>query len=96
MPKLKNNFSCPECNSTIKAWADLDAQVTFEISKNGKLVKRIIENVLQSDGCCGVECSKCSWAVHREEMDDDSPFLQCANEAIRQQMGILFLTSKRV
>ncbi|WP_018694323.1 hypothetical protein [Algicola sagamiensis] len=96
MPKLKNNFSCPDCGSTVKAWADLDAQVTFEISKSGKLVKRIIENVQQSDGRCGVECSKCSWAVYGEDMDDDSPFAKFVGEALGQQADIQFLTAKRV
>lgn len=38
----KSGFECPECGSAIKAWADVDAQMSFVTSKSGKLTKQIV------------------------------------------------------
>lgn len=88
MAKRKSNRACPECGSAVRAWADIDARLSFEISSSGKLVKRSIKNTYQSDGRAGVECSLCSWSQHIDDMAVDSPFLPCAEAALERQAEI--------
>ncbi|HGF9504278.1 TPA: hypothetical protein ACJEU7_001474 [Acinetobacter baumannii] len=52
-------YVCPECGADVVAWADIDAQITYNVTDSGKLEELKIENALQSDGRCGVQCSKC-------------------------------------
>lgn len=89
-------YGCPKCDSPVKAWADLDATVNFEISKSGKLIKQKITNNYQSDGRCGVECSECDWNVHREDMTvENNHFKKLADDAMTKQSSIDNLSVKR-
>lgn len=91
MPKFK--YICPECGSSIVAWADLDAEVTFNVNKSGELTSEKIENVFQSDARCGVQCSDCDW--ESDDISDESdPFFQIANEALKRQQEIKLLSVK--
>lgn len=90
------NYGCPECGSPVQAWADLDATVRFAISKSGKLIKQTITNNYQSDGRCGVECSECDWAVHKEDMTaEHSHFEKLATDVLTRQGAIDNLSTKR-
>lgn len=91
----KSEFQCPECGSAIKAWADIDAQMSFVISKTGKLTKQVIENSFQSDGRCGVECTECDWNLHSGDMKVDHPLQSLALEALDRQSMIDEFTIKR-
>ncbi|HBN6882400.1 TPA: hypothetical protein L3310_002623 [Vibrio cholerae] len=91
----KSNYVCPECGSPIKAWADLDAQVSFVISKAGKLTKRVITNNYQSDGRCGVNCTECDWELHVDDLDSNSPLKTAALDALERQSMIDELSAKR-
>lgn len=91
----QSKYACPKCGSSIKAIADIDAQISFEISKSGKLTKRLIKNSFQTDGRCGVECSKCDWKLHAHDMSVDSEFLDIADSALAQQAQIYELSPKR-
>ncbi len=91
----KSVFECPECGSAIKAWADVDAQMSFVISKSGKLTKQIIQNNFQSDSRCGVECTECDWRLYSEDMEGNHPFQSLALEALERQSMIDEFSSKR-
>lgn len=87
-------YACPECGSNIVAWADLDAQVSFDVTANGNFVNEKIENVFQSDGRCGVHCSNCEWEMP-DNLDDEHPFVKLANQALKQQREIELLSAKQ-
>lgn len=91
----QSRYECPECGNPIKAWADLDAQVSFVISKAGKLTKRVIKNNYQSDGRCGVECTECDWNLHSDDMEVDHPLQALASKALDLQSLIGELSAKR-
>lgn len=91
----KNEYKCPKCGAPVKAWADLDAQVTFTVTATGKLTKPVITNSYQSDGRCGIDCTKCGWREHHSDMSDDSPFADLATSALEAQEAIEFLSAKR-
>lgn len=91
----KNDFTCPECGSNINAWADIDATAKFDVKKNGELKPPTISNSIQSDGRCGVECKECDWEAHGHDLDEESPLFRLANEALKQQSEINFLSPKR-
>ncbi|WP_240224624.1 hypothetical protein [Rheinheimera hassiensis] len=91
----QNEFKCPKCGSPVKAWADLDAQVTFTVTASGKLTKPVIANSYQTDGRCGVDCSACDWSLHHSDMQEDSIFESIANSALAAQDSIEFLSAKR-
>lgn len=88
---------CPECKSEIEAWADLDAEVSFRVSKTGKLIKRVITNTFQTDGKSGVRCTNCAWSLHGKDMDEvtHGHFLTLAEKALEQQENIIELSVKR-
>ncbi|MCI2286099.1 hypothetical protein L3081_25080 [Colwellia sp. MSW7] len=89
-------YGCPQCGSPVNAWADLDATVNFVISKSGKLIKQTITNNYQSDGRCGVECSECDWAVHREDIKaPHAHFKKLADDAMTRQGTMANLSVKR-
>ena len=88
-----SKYVCPECSSSIVAWADLDAQITFKVSKNGNLTNKKIENTFQSDSRCGVYCSECDWKLD-ELSAEDEPFFELACEALEQQTQIKLLSAK--
>ncbi|MGX8948490.1 hypothetical protein [Providencia stuartii] len=93
---MDNKYKCPECGSAIRAWADLDSTLTFEINKNGKLVKRQIKNSWQTDGRCGVECTKCDWILYADSNYSEYPhFEDLALEALGAQSEIHLLTIKK-
>ncbi|MDX7853099.1 hypothetical protein ACTG2K_22850 [Aeromonas caviae] len=91
----KIEYKCPECGSPINAWADLDATVKFSVSSAGKLTKKVISNNYQSDGRCGVECTKCDWVFHGQDIPDDDPLHDLANAALDAQESIHVLAAKR-
>lgn len=82
-------YTCPKCGSSVKAWADLDAKVTFDVSSGGKLTKQVISNNYQSDGRCGVKCSKCDWT------DEEGLFSSLEDTALSKQASIDYLAAKR-
>lgn len=84
----KNTFKCPECNSNVTAWADIDAMVTFEVSKNGKLIRKSIENWYQTDGRAGIECTNCSWELTGGDLVEYPHFESLADEALEYQHNI--------
>lgn len=92
----KDDFKCPDCGSPIYAWADLDATLKLQVSSTGKLSKQTIQNNLQSDGRCGVECTECDWEMHGHDIPDGSPLEGLAQAALDAQERIDFLTEKRV
>ncbi|TVO81458.1 hypothetical protein AYI81_21185 [Shewanella algae] len=85
-------YECPVCGSPIKAWADLEAKISFSVSKSGKLTKQFISNTYQTDGRRGVECSNCNWSQHVDDLDVDSPFVELANTALKRQEQIDWLS----
>lgn len=91
----KDDFKCPVCGSPVKAWADLDAQVTFTVTATGKLTRPVIQNSYQTDGRCGVDCSECDWRLHGSDMEEGSPFSALADSALEAQDSIQFLSAKR-
>lgn len=90
-----SKYSCPECGAKVTVWADIDAVIEFDIAKSGKLTKQRIENSNQSDGRCGVKCSECGWSLDLDDMDEKSPFLTPAEEALDKQQKIKSLSAKR-
>lgn len=96
MTKSKNDFKCPECGSAVKAWADLDAQITFSVTSSGKLIKPVITNSQQSDGRCGVGCISCKWRLFHDDMQGFGEFEVLAESALAAQESIDFLTAKRI
>lgn len=93
-PMSNSKYVCPECGSSIVAWADLDAQIIFKVNESGNLINQRIENLFQSDGRCGVQCSKCDWKID-DISEGDDPFFELANEALKQQEVIKSLSAKR-
>jgi len=69
---MKQKIECPECNSQLKVWIDIDADISFQVSRSGKLSKRVVQDNLQSDGRCGLECLECDWKVYGRDCEDDS------------------------
>lgn len=69
-PPCKN--ACPECQGPLAVWADVDAELTFSLSKSGKLKKRALTNNAQSDGRCGLKCQSCSWVIYGDDVEDES------------------------
>ena len=95
MSKENKNFKCPECGGDISVWADLDAKVTFKVSSKGKLVRRGIENVFQTDGRSGAECTVCDWEITHLDNISEYPHLESlADEALAYQHQVRFLTIK--
>lgn len=64
-------IECPKCGSKLRVWLDLDASVSFEVSKVGNLSKRSINAEENGDCRCGVECTSCSFKRHNHDEDSD-------------------------
>lgn len=94
--KKQSEYECPRCSSSIIAVADIDAQISFKISKSGKLTKPRISNSFQTDGRCGVRCSECDWSLHAHDMDEGNVLLGIAGSALEQQDQIKELSAKRI
>lgn len=84
---MKRKIECPECQGPLKVWIDIDASLHFNVSTTGKLSKRVIQDDLQSDGRCGLECQECSWQVHGDDVDDDA-LLKVIQNADEQWQGL--------
>lgn len=69
---MKQKIECPECKSQLKVWIDIDADISFQVSRSGKLSKREVQDNLQSDGRCGLECVECDWEVYGNDCEDDA------------------------
>ncbi len=92
---MANKFNCPKCGSAVNAWADLDTTLTFQINKNGKLVKRVIKNANQTDGRCGVECTECDWTLYGDSDYSEYPhFEELALQALAHEEEIETLSVK--
>lgn len=92
-----SKYLCPECNSPIIAWADLDAEMSFKVNSNGTLTRNTITNSYQSDGRSGVRCSKCDWDLHGNDMTEEDSHLQVlATQAYENQKKIELLAPKIV
>lgn len=92
---MTNKYKCPECDSNIRAWADLDATVTFKITKSGCLTKLKIKNANQTDGRCGVECTECDWTLYGDSDYSEYPhFEKLACQALGKQEEIETLSIK--
>ncbi|HCL3557710.1 TPA: hypothetical protein N2A72_006531, partial [Pseudomonas aeruginosa] len=68
---MKQKIECPECSSQLKVWIDIDADISFHVSRAGKLSKRAVQDNMQSDGRCGLQCLECDWKVHGMDCEDD-------------------------
>lgn len=90
-------FKCPKCGGDLLAWADLDAMITFKVKKDGGLTKGQIKNTHQTDGRCGVNCTKCDWEIsHLDEVGQKNTHLeQLANEALELQHQISLLSVRK-
>lgn len=83
-------FCCPECGGQLKAWADLDAEVSWLVTPSGGLQKRVIRNTYQSDGRSGIECSQCDWEFDGDE-SVSKKLAKLAEKACDKQCEIDFL-----
>lgn len=70
--KAPNKYACPECQGPLTVWADVDAELTFSLSKTGKLKRQGLTNNAQSDGRCGIKCQSCNWRIHGNDVEDES------------------------
>lgn len=75
MSQNKSNI-CPNCGGKLKAWADLDTQMNFDIGAKGALKLTEITNNLQSDGRAGIDCQKCDWKVHYQDLNGQETFFE--------------------
>ena len=89
------NYLCPTCNSPLRVWADLDAELSLEVKPNGRLVKQKIRNIVQSDGRGGVDCTECDWERNVNEMELDDKFVPLVEDALERQQSIDMLAAKR-
>lgn len=64
MRKGKPSVECPECRGQLKVWVDVDASVSFSVSRTGRLTHREIQNNHQGDGRCGLKCQQCTWSIY--------------------------------
>ncbi|MPQ71509.1 hypothetical protein [Pseudomonas sp. MWU12-2323] len=82
---MKQKIECPECNSPLKVWIDIDAEISFHVSSTGKLNKREVQDNQQSDGRCGLECLECDWKVYGQDCKDDAMLkvIEAADEKYR-------------
>ncbi|HBN9693171.1 TPA: hypothetical protein VDV13_003578 [Pseudomonas aeruginosa] len=67
---MSQKIQCPECQGPLKVWLEIDATLSFAVSSSGKLNKRSIEDNMESDGRCGLECQGCDWKVHGADVED--------------------------
>lgn len=89
--KEKTDYNCPKCKSTVTVWADLDAELSFEVSKEGKPKRRVIKNSRQSDARAGVRCTQCSWSMYADDISQGDQFLPLIDKALAKQDAISFL-----
>ncbi|KJC15026.1 hypothetical protein [Pseudomonas aeruginosa] len=82
---MKHKIECPECSSLLKVWIDIDADISFHVSRTGKLSKREVQDNMQSDGRCGLQCLECDWKVHGQDCEDDAMLqvIEAADEKYR-------------
>jgi hypothetical protein len=90
----KQKICCPECGSQVKVWADLDAEASWLVTANGKLVNQEIKNNYQTDGRSGVECTNCDWKLYATEDDIPEPFTELVELAFEKQDSIIYLNKK--
>jgi len=74
-------IECPKCHGPLKVWLDIDASLFFNVSRSGKLSKRVIQDNLQSDGRCGLKCQTCKWEVLGVDGIEDDALLQVIRDA---------------
>lgn len=63
-------IECPECQGPLKVWIEIDADISFHVSRTGKLSKREVRDNEQTDGRCGLECRNCDWQIHGRDVED--------------------------
>lgn len=64
-----SRYTCPLCSGAVKVWADHDAEASVEISTGNKAIKRNTKAFQLGDNC-GLECSKCEWKCHINEISN--------------------------
>lgn len=69
---MKQKIECPDCQGQLKVWIDIDADISFHVSRAGKLSNREVTDNLQSDGRCGLQCLECDWGVYGQDCEDDA------------------------
>ncbi|HID9801563.1 TPA: hypothetical protein ACXI4L_005746 [Pseudomonas aeruginosa] len=68
---MTQTIECPKCRGPLKVWLEIDASLSFAVSRNGKLSKRSITDTLESDGRCGLACQNCDWEIHGNDVEDE-------------------------
>ena len=84
---MAQRIECPECRGPLKVWIDIDADISFHVSRTGQLSKREVRDNQQSDGRCGLECQDCGWQVHGNDVQDDA-LLNVIQNADEQWQGL--------
>ncbi|MCU9528052.1 hypothetical protein [Pseudomonas mosselii] len=77
----KQQIECPQCQGPLKVWIDVDASLFFNVSRSGKLSKRVIEDNAQADGRCGLKCQVCTWKVYGADGIEDDALQQVIQDA---------------
>ncbi|RXU01337.1 hypothetical protein B1F69_04505 [Pseudomonas syringae] len=84
---MAQRIECPECRGPLKVRIDIDADISFRVSRTGQLSKREVRDNQQSDGRCGLECQDCRWQVHGNDVQDDA-LLKVIQNADEQWHGL--------
>ena len=84
---MTQKIECPTCQGPLRVWIEIDADISFQVSRTGKLSKREVRDNEQTDGRCGFKCQNCDWWIHVSDVEDKT-LLKVITDANEQWEGL--------
>lgn len=84
---MTQKIECPTCLGPLRVWIEIDADISFHVSRSGKLSKREVRDNEQNDGRCGLKCQNCDWQIHGNDVEDKA-LLKVITDADEQWQGL--------
>lgn len=91
---MRQKIECPECQSQLAAWIDIDASLEFDVSSSGKLSNRVIEDSDHGEGRYGLKCKACDWWINAWAVEDQN-MLKAIADAYEQYRACQLTIVKR-
>lgn len=83
---MSQKIQCPDCQGPLKVWIEIDAEMSFHVSRTGKFSKREVRDNEQTDGRCGFNCQNCDWKIHVNDLEDEAllQVIKSANDQLQE------------
>lgn len=77
---MKRKFTCPECDSGITVWFDMNTELQYNVKPGGTLSKLVVVSSDTGEERFGIKCQSCDWSVHGQDdaIEDYDALIQLA------------------